>query len=185
MFNTFGCSNSLIIYWDYLVVSLSLFAMYKFKAASFFLSLVFTSPHKFYRATFSLWFSKKHFLTPFETASLTHRFSLSVLLNSQYLAAPGYIFKLISSLFPMWPQNTIFSFSVLRLLFFFEMCFFGQQVFSFIKRLWALTRITVFLLCRLATANLILGAIKEDSCSLIHSVGFLEKKRTLNFWTRT
>ena len=61
------------------------------------------------------------------------------------------------------------------------MCFFGQQVFSFIKRLWALTRITVFLLCRLATANLILGAIKEDSCPLIHSVGFLEKKRTLNF----
>lgn len=43
------------------------------------------------------------------------------------------------------------------------MCFFGQHVFSFIKRR-ALTRITVSLSLLVGTANLILGAIKEDSC---------------------
>ena len=94
VFNGFGFSNSLIIYRDYLIFSLSSFVIYNFEVINFLLSTVFTSPHKFYCVVFlfSLWFSKKYFLTPFETACLTHRFSLSVLLNSQYLAVPGYIF---------------------------------------------------------------------------------------------
>lgn len=59
--------------------------------------------------------------------------------------------------------------------------FYGQHIFSFVKRLWALTKIIIFLFCWLVTANLILASVKEHLCSLIHSIGFLEKKRTLNF----
>lgn len=95
----------------------------------------------------------------------------------QFLAV---FFKLISSLFPLWPHYILFTTSMfwnsLR-------CVLWPSIFSLSVNNYGSLQKIVFLLCRSVTANIILGAVKEYLWPLIQSTGFLGKKiQTLGFW---